>query len=146
VGFGAREVESPSQWALWAPRVVSDTDAESGVQARRGRVVRTGHYAGSVVLCEGRVHGWFECCFGIYKKIAMIGHGDSFQKEAQLPVSSRSARRGEPEGEHLGRHVLQSQVGAVATATRTSCSVGLKRRSRASLTSSTELLVWWANL
>jgi hypothetical protein len=59
---------------------------------------------------------------------------------------SRSARRGELEGEHPGRHVLQSQVGAVATATRTSCSVDVKRRSRASLTSSTESPAWWANL
>jgi hypothetical protein len=117
-----------------------------------------------VVWCcaRGVCPDGLSAALGFIKEIAMIGHGDSLQKEAQLPVSSRSARRGkpgaeravssrsarrgEPEGEHLGRHVLQSLVGAVATATRTSCSVGLKRRSRASLTSSTELLVWWANL
>jgi hypothetical protein len=63
---------------------------ESGVRARRGRVtvVRTGHHAGSVVLCEaGGV--WpdsdgLRAALGFNKKIAMIGHGDSFQKVAQL--------------------------------------------------------------
>jgi hypothetical protein len=58
-------VEAHSKLGSSPARVVSDTDVESGVPARRGCVVRTGHYAGSVVLCEGRVPGWVERCFGI---------------------------------------------------------------------------------
>ncbi len=49
-------------------------------------------------------------------------------------------------GRTSGTSRATSRVSAAATAIRTSCNKGPRRRSRASLTSSTELRAWWANL
>ena len=101
--FSAREVKA--QW--WAqpssylvadsPGSVLDSSAwyrtptwKAASRRDEGGLVRTGHHARSVVLCEGQGGpDGLSAALGFKKKIAMIGHGDTFQTEAQL-----SRRRG----------------------------------------------------
>ena len=61
-----------------------------------------------------------------------------------VSVRSITLRRSARQGKLPGSHVLQSPVGAAATAIRTSCNK--EPKCRASLASSTESPAWWANL